>query len=161
MLKRFFLIQFRLNFNTLCPYACQEECSASMTSLQSNDKEDLLDIRYNFAVGGDGNYYEARGKDKLADFNTRLRFDDHALYVVLLGSFREISPDDHLTPLKNLFKVLVAQETLSPRFKVIYELQLPPSFVTRTLYVLNLLPNFYKREFKFKYLKINGKTKSI
>ncbi|XP_054260331.1 peptidoglycan recognition protein 3-like [Macrosteles quadrilineatus] len=69
----------------------QEKCSRIVQDLQAKDMEDhgLLNIRYNFLLGGDGQIYEGRGwKAKPAITGTFAILHGKYLHIACIGDYR-------------------------------------------------------------------------
>jgi hypothetical protein len=112
-------------------------------------KDNKSDILYNFVIGGDGNYYEARGKNFEATYKTDFNLRENSIFVGFLGSFMENLPTQHITVLEKLIKLLISREVLSQVFTIIYENDLTYDQESLTKSALREFPNFYNCKFTF------------
>ncbi|XP_043281652.1 peptidoglycan-recognition protein SC2-like [Venturia canescens] len=81
------------------------------------DTRKIIDIRYNFCIGGDGNVYEARGWDAAGAHAEG--WNDRSIAICMIGKFKSHPPrQTAINALKNLIAWGISLKKISPSYKM-------------------------------------------
>lgn len=130
------------------------DCISRIQSIRSNNPG-LLDIPWNFLIGGDGRVYEGRGYRYEGEHSSNVNasnYNDIGLGIAFIGNFRDLAPP---YAMQNVFNEFLLQSVengnLTSNYKIFFQDQLIYKDLEATALknTLRQLNKFYEGKIKF------------